>query len=78
MRYTENEKYLSDFLEIIILFIIILDACFVYELNSHHQVARHLIIKKNIEKKMKKEIIFELHVLPAYSKATSQWLINQI
>ena len=76
MIYTENEKYLSDFLAIIILFIIILDACFVYELNSHHQVARHLIIKKNIEKKMKKEIIFEL--LPAYSKATSQWLTNQI
>jgi len=51
----KSEKYLSDYLEIIIF--ITLTASFVYELNNHHQVAKHL---KSLEKKkhLKKEIIF--------------------
>ena len=54
-------KYLSDYLEIILF--IILNASLVYELNNHHQVAKHLNRKK---KHLKKEIMFES--LPIYSK----------
>jgi len=45
-----NEKYLADYLEIILF--ITSNASLVYELNNHHQAARHL----KTEKRLKKEI----------------------